>query len=405
MPVHPVDLAEPAWRSDPFPGWARLRAAGPLHRTVDGAWLVVGHREVDLLLRTDRVGKDLRRLRGYADLRPYGRDGLAEHYIEQWMGVRLPEVHAVWRSLVAPGFTRRSVAGLRERLIQTADDLLAAAPAAMPSTVGGSFDLMASFARPFPVVATALALGLTDVGVERLAGWSRAITAVLEPDAEPAARRGAETALADLADYLRVQLDDRRRRPTDDVLGRLTAGNTGPHAPFDDDQLVATVLLLFLSGNDTVAGLIGNGVLALSAFPDQQDLLRGRPELLPLAVEEILRFDGPACIALRAVYQPITIAGHDLAAGDTLLLALAAANRDPGAFTDPDRLRIDRRPNRHLGFGAGPHACVGTGLARTEATLALAALHRHIPRPRCDPATVTWSDEQYQRYPQTLILT
>ncbi|MEX5637003.1 cytochrome P450 [Parafrankia sp. FMc2] len=395
MPVQTIDFAAPSFRTDPFPAWSDLRGAGPLHRDVSGAWIVVSHREVGRLLADPRVGKDLRRLSTYGAQRPYGPDGLAEYYIEQWMECRLPTMHRQWRQLVLPGFTHRAVHGLRAELCQTANDLLTHAPS------DGQFDLLRDFARPFPVAVIVRVLGLTDLDTDRLAQLSRAIAAVLEPNAAAPARQAGDAALEELAGLLWDAVRADRGSHPDGFLRRLVDANKGLLSP---EQLIATVLLLYLSGNDTITGLIANGVLALAGVPDQADRLRAHPELLPMAVEEVLRYDAPACVAIRTTYEPMTIDGVTVERGAALLLAISSANRDPEAFAEPDVFHVDRRPNRHLAFGTGEHTCVGIGLARMEAAIALEALLRHFPRLVHDPSTLRWSDALYLHTPENLVL-
>jgi len=384
------DLGDGVFRSDPFPSWARLRDAGPLHRDVSGAWVVVRYREVDRLLHDERLGKDLRRLANYAEDRPDGPESAMERCVEQWIECRLPSVHRNWRRLVIPGFTAKAVERLRPTLERCAADLLATRPA------GGSFELMGHFARPFPVVAIAQVLGLGSLGTENLALWSQAIGAQLEPNGDIAAQQAGEAALDDLTRRLWDEMEARRRHPRDDLLTGLVVGNSGF---LTAGQLVATALLLFLSGNDTVASLIANGLLALSAAPEQAAALRAHPRLMPSAVEEMLRYDGPACIVPRAVYEPVTIDGTTIPPGSLVLLALGAANRDPTVFPEPDRFLAHRRPNRHLAFGAGDHHCVGVALARLETVTAIRALLDRFPGLTCDPSSVRWGDARYLRGP------
>lgn len=391
LAMQTVDFEHPSFRSDPFPTWSDLQSRGSLHRDSSGAWVVVSYREVDRLLRDSRVGKDLRQLSDYADEHPYGVDSAAERYIEQWIGCRLPAVHRKWRRLIIPGFTHKGVEGLGHQVRRLADDLLAKLPA------DGSFEFMERFARPFPVAVIAHALELTHLDHDRLKHWTLTIGDVLEPGASAQARRVGDVALEELVGCLWDQVAARRRAPRGGLLSHLVAVSDGV---LTDDELVATLLLLFLSGNDTTASLIANGLLALLRNPDQAALLRANPDLMPAAVEEILRYDGPACIVVRATYEPVTVEDTTIPAGTLLLLALGAANRDPAAFREPDRFLIDRRPNRHFGFGDGDHYCVGTGLARLEAVTALRGLFSRFPHLGHDESSLRWGNARYLRGPE-----
>ncbi|BEL07195.1 cytochrome P450 [Actinoplanes sichuanensis] len=391
MAVRQVDFGRKEFRSDPYPLWEELRHAGPVHREVSGGWLVVTHAAAEQLLRDPRTGKDLRLLNDGSD--PGVPSSASQRYMDLWTECRLPSIHRQWRRLVQPGFTPKAVASLREPMRRIAEDLLDAAPA------DGSFDLMTGFARTFPVAAVASVLGLDSPGTQTLLQWSDAIGAVLEPGVDAGTQAIGDAAFDALADCIIGGISRRRRQPADDFLTGLIAG---ADETLTDQQLVATIMLLFLSGIETSAALVGNGVLALSDAPEQADLLRTRPELMPSAIEEILRFDGPACIVVRATYEPVRVDGVQVPAGELLLFALGSANRDPARFHDPDRLVLDRRPNRHLAFGTGDHHCAGTGLARMEATVAMEALIARFPLLEVDKEAVRWMDSQYLRGPAYL---
>lgn len=385
-----IDLAEPLLRSDPYPRWSALREAGPVHRDVSGAWLVVRHDAVNALLRDARLGKDLRRWRGYSTARPYGAGSIIERYIEQWMKSRLPPAHARWRRLVGQGFTARAVAGLRAQMAAFADRLLDAVPRDQP------FDLMSRFAYPFPLGVIAQAMGLPWGDSAELQGWSQAIGHVLEPGSAADVRERGDRALEELLDFLREQVEDHRRRPREDLLSRLIAVED-ESASMSNEELIATILLLFLSGNETSANLIANGLLALLRNPAEAERLRRQPELMARAVEELLRYDGPACIVVRASYEPIEIEHTVIPDGELVLLVLASANRDAAALPDPDRLDIGRERVPHLAFGGGDHHCIGSALARLEGQVALERLLARFPALQHDEASLRWMDTHYLR--------
>lgn len=384
-----IDFGQPDFRVDPFPLWARLRAAGPVHRDRSGAWVVVAYRDVDRLLSDPRVGKDVRRLTGYAGQRPYGAESATEYFVEQWIGCRLPEVHRAWRKLITPGFTVKAASEIAGWTRTTADALLDALPPGAP------FDLMADFAVRLPAAVMARVLGVRDVDPDRLALAARQAGESLEPDASAAVRAEGEAAFSELAHHLRVAVD----RPASPFTAHLAERAAGV---LDADQLTATALLLFMSGNDTVAHLIGTTWLALSHHPDQAVLLRGRPDGVRRAVDEALRYDGPACVAVRTAYEPVRVGDEVISAGAEVLLSIGSANRDGRAFPDPDRYLIDRPSGRHLAFGRGDHLCAGTGLGRMVAETALAALLERFLAPTHDPDGVLWCTTRYVRGPDRI---
>jgi cytochrome P450 len=200
---------------------------------------------------------------------------------------------------------------------------------------------------------------------------------VVSSETEPGTARPA--ALAGLHGLITGLIDTRRADPGDDLLSALIAAGDEDDA-LTGAELVAMVFLLLLAGHETTVGLIGNGVLALLAHPDQLALLRERRDLLGAAVEEILRYDGPVEMATwRFATEPVEIAGTTVPAGQPILLALASAGRDPARYDEPDRLDLTRENARHLAFGHGLHYCVGAALARLEGEVALATILDRLP--------------------------
>jgi cytochrome P450 len=213
-------------------------------------------------------------------------------------------------------------------------------------------------------------------------GWSRALTRSLDPSVLRSADVDVAIAGAerDLAAYLEALLAFRRRTPGDDLLSALLAVEADGDR-ITAEEVVDLALLLLLAGHETTVNLIGNGVLALLHAPDQLDLLRRTPDLVPGAVDELLRFDSPVQMTQRVAPEDVDLAGCRVRAGDEILLVLGAANRDPVVFADPHRLDVTRDARRHVAFGGGIHHCLGASLARVEGQVALSALlarFRHL---------------------------
>jgi pimeloyl-[acyl-carrier protein] synthase len=176
-----------------------------------------------------------------------------------------------------------------------------------------------------------------------------------------------------LTAYLVPHFEQRRRAPEDDLISALVAAEQAGDR-LGADELLTTVILLLVAGHETTMNLIGNGLLALLAHPDQLELLRSRPQLMPNAVEELLRFDSPVRRITRIALHDTTIEGQEVRAGERVIALLHDANHDPAAFPSPDTLDITRDARHHVAFAAGAHYCIGAPLARAEAQTALAAL-------------------------------
>jgi unspecific monooxygenase len=246
--------------------------------------------------------------------------------------------------------------------------------------VSGEVDLIAALAYPLPVIVISEMLGVPAKDRDLFKGWSDSLARGLDPDfllpeAEIADR---ETARAEFAEYFRGLAAERRRRPQDDLLSALVSVSDGGDV-LSEEELLATCVLLLVAGHETTVNLIGNGALALLRDPAQLELFRARPENVQAAVEELLRYDPPVQLTLRAALEDVDLRGTPIERGKLVLLLTGAANRDPEVFDDPDRLDLARYTEgrdtpRHLSFGHGIHFCLGAPLARLEGQVALKKL-------------------------------
>ncbi|MER6954209.1 cytochrome P450 [Streptomyces sp. NPDC000618] len=373
--------------ADPYPAYARLREAGPVHRITgtDGlpAWLVTRYDDVRRALADPRLSLDKR------NARPGGYRGLA---LPPALDANLlnmdPPDHTRIRRLVSQAFTPRRVAALRTPIRETADALLDAIEPL------GRADLIASYAAPLPIAVICDLLGVPPHDRRDFRSWTDALVA---PDpAEPSRTKQAVGSM--LAFFTRL-IADKRSNPADDLLSALIAvrdeengeadgkadskvgGKAGGEDRLSEDELMSLAFLILFAGYENTVHLIGNATVALLAHPDQLAALRADPGRLGSAVEELARYDGPAPLAIRRFpTEDLTIGGVTVPAGDTVLLGLAAAHRDPARFTDPDRLDLGRDATGHLALGHGIHYCLGAPLARLETEIALAALLDRFPR-------------------------
>jgi cytochrome P450 len=358
--------------ADPYAVYTRLREAGPVHRIAgtDGlpAWLVTRYEDVRQALADPRLSLDKR------NAAPGNYRGMV---LPPALDANLlnmdPPDHSRIRRLVSQAFTPRRIAQLREPIRKTADQLLdAIAP-------HGRADLIASYAAPLPITVICDLLGVAPQDRRDFRAWTDALVA---PDpAEPSRAKEAVGGL--LASFTQL-IARKRAEPADDLLSALIAVRD-EEDQLDEDELMSLAFLILFAGYENTVHLIGNATLALLSHPDQLAALRADPGRLGGAVEELARYDGPAPLAIRRFpTEDITVGGVTIPAGETVLLSLAAAHRDPHRFTDPDRLDIGRDATGHLALGHGIHYCLGAPLARMESEIALAALLERFPRLELD---------------------
>jgi cytochrome P450 len=279
--------------------------------------------------------------------------------------------HRRLRRLVTKAFTPRMVERLRPRIQEIADELI---DRVEPR---GEMNLVDEFAFPLPITVIAELLGVPAADRDRFREWSNAmVTPAFVPD--DLTRFGEQ--MQAFVDYLRALFEERRRQPGEDLISALVAVEDGGDT-LSESELSSMVALLIVAGHETTVSLIGNAVLALLRHPEQREALERRPELLPRAVEELIRYDGPVERTLnRWVAVDVELGGRTIPRGSSVIVILGAADRDPERFEDAGILDVTaERDAKHLGFGRGSHYCLGAPLARLEAEIALATLLRRLP--------------------------
>jgi cytochrome P450 len=363
-------------RANPYPLWAKLRQTpvcwqedGPDEK---GTYVVSTYREIEALLHDPRVSSDFRN-----SVQTGGR-------------TRAPNAQYTFISLDPPEHDRLRRLAMRhfgppERpayLEQLRPEILRIVTTLLDEEQGQrQFDLVERFAYPLPVTVICRILGVPREDEPKFHVWVKAIVESLgaPPDVQ---RRQREQAGNDLRQYMAELVERHRKQPGDDLLSQM-ATDTGPEGRMTDPQLVATGVLLLIAGHETTVNLIANGMLTLLRHPAILDRLRNKPELIPAAVEEMLRYEPPVqLLPNRTTLDEIPLAGTTIPKGAVVTLALAAGNRDPARFADPDRFDPERGDNEHLGFGSGIHICFGAPLARVEAQIAFTELVRRLEQPR-----------------------
>ncbi|MEU3301048.1 cytochrome P450 [Streptomyces sp. NPDC006678] len=353
--------------ADPHTTYARLREAGPVHRVTgpDGSpvWVVTRYADVRQLLADPRLSLDK-------------THRLPEHYSGFTLPPALdanllnmdPPDHTRIRRLVTKAFTPGRVERMRPGIQALAEQLLDAV------ADRGRADLVAAYAAPLPITVICDLLGVPHDSRRDFRDWTDALVA---PD--PTNPGAAKQAVVAMLAYFPRLIADKRRMPGNDLLTDLIdVRDDGDR--LTEDELTSLAFLILVAGYENTVQLIGTAVLALLDHPDQLAALRDDPARIDDAVEEIARYDGPALLAIRRFpTQDVEAGGVTIPAGETVMLSLASANRDPARFPEPDRLDLDRRENGHLALGHGIHYCVGAPLARLETRIAVSTLLRRFP--------------------------
>ncbi|HYO66665.1 MAG TPA: cytochrome P450 [Archangium sp.] len=387
--------------ANPHPFFAALREATPVLK-VDafmGAYVVTRHEHISAILKNTTVFSS--HVMGFDQVMPpeLGEEVLRYFRVDNNLISSDPPQHTCLRTLVSRAFTPRRVAGLEPRLRELTRGLLDTLLSRE------EFDFMADLATPLPITVIAELLGIEPEHRQDFKRWSDAILLAVSYSAQD--KRPLGPSIRELQAYLEAAIERRRHEPHDDLIGALVEASEAEGGLLSTLELIDFVRLLLIAGNETSTHLLGNGMVALLQHPSEWERLVADPSLLPNAIEEMLRYEGPALSVLRVTTQDTELAGHPIPKGSRLMLSLAAANRDPRRFPDPDRFDITRDPQGHLAFGHGVHFCLGAPLARLEARVAFEELLRRVRRVSFAPGQeghIAWSETFIVRGPLSLRL-
>lgn len=383
------DLRNPPadFYDDPYRYYHALRRAEPVKVFGDGSVFLTRYDDVAAMYRNPDASSD----KAQEFLPKYGQSPLYQHHTTSLVFNDAP-VHPRVRRPLLGAVNQRAIARMEQGVKTLVEQLLDAmqAKAQQAAVRAGrsaeprvlhSVDLIEDFAAAIPVEVIGNLLAFPREDRAPLRGWSLAILGALEPSLTPAMHEAGNRAVVEFLDYLRGLLAERRARPLDpeeDVLTRLLQADADGNE-LTEQQLLHNCIFLLNAGHETTTNLIGNGMHELLTRRDQLDRLLQSPHLLSTAIEEMLRFQSPLQLNNRRLLQAARIGEQVLEAGTLVTLCVGAANRDPAQFPDPDRFDIARKPNRHLAFGHGEHACAGMNVARMEARIAVAALLARFP--------------------------
>jgi cytochrome P450 len=393
-------LRDPATKADPYPFYRSLLERGPIIETTYGDHLLTRHAECFNVLRDARFSSNDEHKPAFGQISELIRQLGYEDLLGLLTRIMLfadPPDHTRLRRLVSKAFTPKAIEAMRPRIAALVDAILDDADAL------GEIEVVDDLAFRLPVTVICEMLGVPRDDHEQLRAWTSAAVAALDPNDNVAALLPAADALRAMRSYFHELVEARRHDLGDDLLsGMIAAEDEGDR--LSHDELLDTTLLLFAAGHETTVNLISGGMLNLLEHPFELQRLQADPTLIETAVEELLRFGPPVQLTARTTTTEVEVAGKLLPKGSELIVMLAAANRDPSVFTEPQSLDIGRAENRHLSFGGGIHLCLGAPLARVEGQEAIGRLVRRFPSLRPVDDQVTWKPTTTIRGPARLRL-
>jgi cytochrome P450 len=374
---------DPAVRDDPYPALRRLREVDPVNLTPVGFWRLTRYADVWRLLHQAPAG-----VRTTSGRLPFIEE--SHEHQRLFMLEQDPPTHTRLRRLVSRAFTPRAIERLRgdvQRIVDACLDRVAGR---------GTMDVIADLALPVPSTVICEMLGVPLADRESFTVWTAEAThglagEILPPEAGERARAAAEA----LGAYFEPLIAERRARLGDDLLSDLIRAEEAGDR-LSGAELISQSIGLLIAGFETTIGLIGNGVRALVSHPAELAKLRAHPELIASAVEECLRYDGPIILTVRVLHEDVDFGGKTIPKDAMVWGMLAAANRDPAVFPEPDRFDVERQPNEHLAFGGGAHFCLGSHLARLEAQCAIGSLVRRFRDLALESETVEWGPSLFR---------
>jgi pimeloyl-[acyl-carrier protein] synthase len=378
-------LLDPEVLANPYPLYQRLRTEAPVHwDPFLHAWVVTRYVDVVRVLHdfsADRTPtpEQLQRI-NLSALTP-----IAAVMVKQMLFLDAP-AHTRLRSLAASAFTPARVRVLRSHIQQIADTLIDAAMAAQ----GRQMDIIAEFAEPLPAIVTAEMLGVPISDHRQLKDWTAVFAEMLgnfqhNPDHVPKVLR----ALEEMLEYFRDRVRELRAHPSEGLINSLlTAEINGDR--LTEEEVIANSIVTMVGGQETTTNLIGNGLLTLLRHPTEMQRLRDDPELVPSAVEELLRYESPSQHTARMAPCDVELGGRKIKKRQAVIAVMGAGNRDPERFPDPDRLDLGRTDNRHLAFGWAAHFCFGAALARIEGQVSFETILRRMPNLSLPQVPLRW---------------
>ena len=375
---------------NPYVYYNALRTYSPIRSIGPNSYLISRHADLMAIYKDAKIFSSDKKV----EFKPKFGDGLLYEHHTTSLIFNDPPLHTRVRRIIAGALNPRAVADLELPMTEMVDRLIDGFER------NGGGDLIGDLGAAVPIEVIGNLLAIPVEAREPLRGWSLDILGALEPQPTPGMLERGEQAVADFLDYLRQLVRDRRNRPGNperDVLTRLIQGETDGEK-LSEVELLQNCIFILNAGHETTTNLIGNGLHALLEWSDQRKRLIADPKLIHSAIEEFLRFESPVQLGNRVTTQPVRVGDLELAEGTFVTLAIAAANRDPDVFAEPDRLDVGRTANRHLAFASGVHVCVGLSIARMEGRVAIQRFLTRFPNYRLAGAVVRGNRARFRGF-------
>jgi pimeloyl-[acyl-carrier protein] synthase len=378
-------LMDPAVLADPYPLYKKLRETDPVHwDPYLHAWVVTGYQDCITVLHKFSAGRtpnpEQIKAMGLEQLTP-----IAQVMTKQMLFMDAP-AHTRLRKLCSVAFTSRRIETMRAHIAEIAQTLIARA---LPK---GKMDLIADFAAPLPAIVTAEMLGVPTEDHQQLKSWSADFAEMLgnfqhNPDRAARVLKSVEEMQA----YFRAAIREQERLPREGLIHSLMTAEVDG-ARLTEEEIIANTIVTMVGGQETTTNLIGNGMLTLLRNPAALTQLRDDPAIIETAVEELLRYESPSQHTARIAPEDCELGGKRIKKRDAVIAVMAAGNRDPARFADPNKLDLLRQDNRHLAFGWAAHFCFGAPLARMEGQIAFTALLNRLKDIALPPQLLTWRE-------------
>jgi cytochrome P450 len=393
------DLKHPDVIDDPYPLFAKMREEAPVHWNQSvKAWVVTRHADAKTVLSDPRFSVEkLSPLQDHLSGTDKSKVAEISKVLGDWMVFKDPPTHTRLRRVLQGAFKPRALARLRPMVEAVAEELL--------DTIADKerIDFIHDFAWPFPATVIADLMGIERRHVPQLKDWAGEIGKfVLIARATPDKYSRAAKAVREISAFYHEVVADHRRNPRQDLITLMIDGGEDGADSMSDDEIVSTMVLMLFAGHETTTNLLANGMLNLLRHDEQMKLIQEKPELIPLAVEEFLRYEGSVQVVARLATEDIELNGATIARGDRIYAITGAANRDPERFERAEHFDITRAKNPHYGFGLGIHLCLGAPLARIEVQVAFEALLRRFTDFKLEDEATEWSDEFVTRAQKAL---